>query len=114
MLYDDPNDNGVLDDVVLLTSSSGTIASSDTDIFIEYPIVPTEVSGNFLPQPLCVTCRPENHPFRLTNPHSTGRPIGHLRRISTSATSNRFCRTPIWTGTRWYVPLEFQRVMGTC
>ncbi|WP_425399451.1 hypothetical protein [Aeoliella sp.] len=48
LLYDDPNNDGVLDDLVLLTSESGTITNPDSNTFVEYPITPTEVAGNFL------------------------------------------------------------------
>ena len=47
-LYDDPNNDGVLDDLVLLASNVGTIAAPDTDTFVRYPIAPTVVTGNFL------------------------------------------------------------------
>lgn len=48
LLYDDPDNDGVLDDLVLLASSGGVISSPDTNTFIDYSIAPTQVNGNFL------------------------------------------------------------------
>lgn len=47
LLYDDPNNDGVLDDLVLLRTGIGEISSPDSNTFVSYAIPATPVSGNF-------------------------------------------------------------------
>ncbi|TWT36085.1 hypothetical protein KOR34_09840 [Posidoniimonas corsicana] len=47
LLYDDPNNDGLLNDLVLLSSGAGVISSPDSNTFVNYPLAPTRVQGTF-------------------------------------------------------------------
>jgi hypothetical protein len=46
-VYDDPDDDGIPDDLVLLTQASGTIQTTAQDTKDGFPVPPTQVSGVF-------------------------------------------------------------------